>query len=77
MYYNGDIITMEGDSAQYAEAVVVQDGKILFVGLKAEAMKLAGEGHQMGPQDVKHKHRPFEKSSIRVHIPEARRHITD
>ena len=47
MYYNGDIITMEGDSAQYAEAVVVQDGKILFVGLKAEAMKLAGEGHQM------------------------------
>jgi predicted amidohydrolase YtcJ len=47
MYYGGDIITMEGDSAQYAEAVVVKDGKILFVGGKDEAMKQAGEGHQM------------------------------
>ena len=27
MYYGGDIITMEGDSAQYAEALVVKDGK--------------------------------------------------
>ena len=47
MSYNGDILTMEGDSAQYAEAVVVKDGKILFVGSKDEAMKAAGEGHQM------------------------------
>jgi predicted amidohydrolase YtcJ len=47
MYYNGDIITMEGDSANYAEAVVVKDGKISFVGNKEEAMKSAGEGHQM------------------------------
>ena len=47
MYYNGDIITMEGDSANYAEAVVVKDGKISFVGGKEEAMKAAGEGHQM------------------------------
>ena len=47
MYYNGDIITMVGDSAEYAEAVVVKDGKILFVGAKEEAMKQAGEGHQM------------------------------
>jgi len=47
MYYNGDILTMEGDSAQYAKAVVVKDGKILFVGSKDEAMKAAGEGHQM------------------------------
>jgi predicted amidohydrolase YtcJ len=47
MYYGGDIITMEGDSAQYAEALVVKDGKILFVGSKDEAMKQAGDGHQM------------------------------
>ena len=47
MYYGGDIITMEGDSANYAESVVVRDGKILFVGSKGDAMKAAGEGHQM------------------------------
>ncbi len=47
MYYGGDIITMEGDSANYAEALVVKDGKIEFVGNKDEAMKAAGEGHQM------------------------------
>lgn len=39
LYYNGDIITMEGDSVQYAEAVVQKDGKILFVGSKDEAFK--------------------------------------
>lgn len=47
MYYNGDILTMEGDSATYAEAVVVKDGRILFVGTKDEAMKAAGDGHAM------------------------------
>lgn len=47
MYYNGDIITMEGDSANYADAIVVKDGIITFVGGKAEAMESAGEGHQM------------------------------
>jgi predicted amidohydrolase YtcJ len=47
MYHNGDILTMEGDSATYAEALVVKDGKILFVGNKDEAMKAAGEGHVM------------------------------
>jgi predicted amidohydrolase YtcJ len=47
MYYGGDIITMEGDSAQYAESLVVKDGKILFVGNKDEAMKAAGDGHEM------------------------------
>ena len=47
MYFNGDIITMEGDQPQYAEAVVVKDGKIAFVGSKDEAMKAAGKGHQM------------------------------
>lgn len=47
VYYGGDIITMEGDSARYAESVAVKDGKILFVGGKDEAMKAAGVGHQM------------------------------
>ena len=47
IYYGGNIITMEGDSANYAEAVVVKDGKIVFVGSKDEAMKVAGDGHEM------------------------------
>lgn len=47
VYYNGDIITMEGDIPTYAEAVVVKDGKILFVGNEDEAMKHAGAGHSM------------------------------
>ena len=47
MYYGGDIITMEGDSATYAESIVVKDGKIIFVGGKDEAMKAAGDGHNM------------------------------
>jgi hypothetical protein len=46
IYYGGDIITMEGDSAQYAESVAVKDGKILFVGAKDEAIKAAGAGSQ-------------------------------
>jgi hypothetical protein len=47
VYYNGDIITMEGNKPTYAEAVVVKDGKILFVGNKEEAMKQAGSNHNM------------------------------
>lgn len=47
MYYNGDILTMEGDQPIYAEAIVVKDGKIAFVGSKDEAMKAAGKGHKM------------------------------
>jgi len=39
LYYGGDIITMEGDNAQYAEAVVQQEGKIVFIGSKSEAEK--------------------------------------
>lgn len=47
VYYNGDIVTMEGDSALYVEAVAVREGKILYAGGKDEAMKQAGEGHAM------------------------------
>lgn len=47
VYFGGDIITMEGDSPQYAEAVVINEGKIVFVGASKEAMTVAGEGHKM------------------------------
>lgn len=43
IYFNGDIITMEGDSPEYAEAVAVKNGKIIFVGKRAEADKLKGD----------------------------------
>jgi len=43
IYYGGDILTMEGPVAHYAEAIAVKDGLILFVGPMAEAEKLKGE----------------------------------
>ena len=45
LYHNGDILTMEGDSAVYVETLVVRDGKILFAGRKDEALKQAGADH--------------------------------
>jgi len=39
IYYGGDIITMEGDKPEYAEAVVRENNKIVFVGKKDEAEK--------------------------------------
>lgn len=47
IYYGGDIITMEGDSANYAEAVAVKNGKIVFVGAKSEAEKWKSDSTQM------------------------------
>jgi predicted amidohydrolase YtcJ len=47
IYFGGDIITMEGDSAKYAEAVAVKNGKIVFVGKKADAEKLKGDSTKM------------------------------
>lgn len=47
IYFGGDIITMEGDSASYAEAVAVKNGKIVFVGKKADAEKLKGDSTKM------------------------------
>jgi predicted amidohydrolase YtcJ/heat shock protein HslJ len=40
IYFGGDIVTMEGDSPEYVEAIAVKDGKIMFVGAKQDAMKL-------------------------------------
>jgi predicted amidohydrolase YtcJ len=47
IYYGGDIITMEGDSVTYAEAIAIKDGKIIFVGSKAEAEKMKGDSTTM------------------------------
>lgn len=47
VYFGGDIITMVGETPQYAEAVVVKDGEISFVGSSADAMEMAGDGHKM------------------------------
>jgi predicted amidohydrolase YtcJ len=42
VYFGGDILTMDGAKPAYAEAVAVKDGKIAYVGTKAEALKLKG-----------------------------------
>jgi predicted amidohydrolase YtcJ len=47
IYFGGDIITMEGNDAVYAEAIAVKDGKILFVGTKSEADKFHGDATEM------------------------------
>lgn len=38
VYVNGDILTMQGDSPVYAQAVATKDGKIVFVGEKDKAL---------------------------------------
>jgi len=38
LYFNGDILTMEGDEPEYVEALVEQDGKIVFIGAEDEAL---------------------------------------
>ncbi len=47
LYFDGDIIAMDGNSAQYAEVFVVRDGKIIFLGSKEEAIKTAGDGRRL------------------------------
>jgi predicted amidohydrolase YtcJ len=47
IYFGGDILTMEGDSANYAEAIAVKDGKIVFVGSKEQADKFKGDSTSM------------------------------
>jgi len=44
LYFGGDIITMAGQEPDYAEALVVEDGKISYIGSNQEAMKVAGQG---------------------------------
>jgi predicted amidohydrolase YtcJ len=47
IYFGGDILTMEGNEAQYADAVAIKDGKIIFVGSKSEAEKFHGDKTEM------------------------------
>jgi predicted amidohydrolase YtcJ len=42
VYLGGDILTMRGPAAEYAGSLAVKDGKILFVGPRADGEKLAG-----------------------------------
>lgn len=42
IYYGGDIITMQGATPNYAEAIVTDNDKIIFVGNKVEAEKQYG-----------------------------------
>jgi predicted amidohydrolase YtcJ len=42
LYFGGDILTMQGPTAEYAESLVVRDGKIVFAGDLASAEKEAG-----------------------------------
>jgi hypothetical protein len=42
LYTGGDILTMRGDVAEYAESLAVKDGKILFVGPATDAKKHTG-----------------------------------
>ncbi len=44
IYWNGDILTMAGDSPEYVEAIVVEGGKISFAGTKTEAMRRKRDG---------------------------------
>ena len=47
VYYNGDILTMEGDQPEYVEALVVANGVIKFAGSLKEAEVQAGKNHQL------------------------------
>ena len=47
IYFGGDILTMESASPAYAEAIAVKDGKIVFVGSKADAEKMKGDSTAM------------------------------
>jgi len=38
--HGGPIVTMEGDTPTMVEAIVIDDGKIVFVGAEAEALKM-------------------------------------
>ena len=42
VYFNGDILTMEGDKPQYVEAVVVKGKKIAYAGNMKDALNEAG-----------------------------------
>ena len=51
VYFNGDILTMEGDAPKYVEAIVVKDNKITYTGDMREALSQAGSNAAL--QDLK------------------------
>ena len=51
VYFNGDILTMQGDSPSYVEAVVVSGDRISYAGSKADALAAAGPNPVL--QDLK------------------------
>lgn len=50
VYFNGTILTMEGDAPEYAEAVAVKDGKIAFVGSRDMAIAAVADARQVNLQ---------------------------
>ena len=42
IYLGGDILTMEGDVPEYAEALAVRDGRIILVGSRSDAQPMQG-----------------------------------
>jgi predicted amidohydrolase YtcJ len=51
--FGGPIVTMEGDQPTTVEAIVVDEGKITFVGSKADALKQQAEGTVLKDLDGK------------------------
>ena len=47
IYHNGSILTMAGKEPTYVEALAVKDGKIVFTGPKAEALKQKGDATKL------------------------------
>ena len=43
IYHNGEILTMEGESPKYVEAVAIKNGKILEIGTWSAIQKLKGD----------------------------------
>ena len=52
LYFGGDIITMQGNKPQYVEAVIERDGKIIYVGDKANALTYQQEPDFTGEINV-------------------------
>lgn len=47
LYFNGDIVTMEGEQAAYVQALAIRDGKILFAGPAEAAEKFIGDSTRL------------------------------
>ena len=50
VFYNGTILTMDGDTPDYVEAVAVEDGRIVYAGTRAGAAAALGNARQVDLQ---------------------------